>query len=95
MRRQRTHYDVTVMKVRTLSYVCSCHTDLSLSHGELIVQTFLKSVYYPLLFIVLRKYMSMNFHYIAMSSPQADLQHAHLPFSVDDGETLSSYSLLE
>ena len=28
-------------------------------------------------------------------SPQAGLQHTHCPFSVDDGEALASYSLLE
>ena len=31
----------------------------------------------------------------AICSPQAGLQHSHCPFSVDDGETLVSYSLLE
>ena len=31
----------------------------------------------------------------AIYSPQAGLQHTHCPFSVDDGEALTSHSLLE
>ena len=30
-----------------------------------------------------------------ISSPQAGSQHTHCPFSVDNGEALESYSLLE